>query len=254
MDLTIEPSAAAACEKAARIIADLAARAPASVLALPTGRTPLAVYDTLARWQRDGVVDLRRLRSFNLDELVGLPPDDPRSYAAYMVRHWQEPLGVPAAHVHLPQVMASDLGAASAAYEDRIAMAGGLDLALLGIGENGHVAFNEPGTPWNMGTHVCNLADSTRQILRPAFGSLDLVPRQAVTMGMRTILSARHCVLLATGAAKAAIVARALEGPPTEAVPASALRSHPRVTVILDRAAASALETVADEPRRGSAP
>lgn len=246
MELWIAPTPAAAVDRVARIVAAQVSANPTAVLALPTGRTPVAVYGLLARWQREGRVDLRRVRSFNLDELVGLVPGDPRAYAAYMTHHWLRPLDIPPAQAQLPAVE-GDLAANCAAYDDAIHRAGGIDLALLGIGENGHLGFNEPGTPWDTGTHVSELTDSTRRALVSSFGTLDAVPWRAVTMGLGTILAARHCVLLATGASKAIIVARALEAEPSTTVPASALQRHARTTVVVDAAAAATLT-----PRRGA--
>lgn len=240
MELWIAPSAAEAVDRVTRLIADQVSANPTAVLALPTGRTPVGVYDLLARWQREGRVDMRRVRSFNLDELVGLLPGNPFSYTEYMLHQWVHPLGIPSAQARLP-VVTGNLADNCAAYDDAIRSVGGIDLALLGIGENGHLGFNEPGTPWDTGTHVSELADSTRRALVSSFGALDAVPRQAVTMGMGTILAARHCVLLATGASKASIVARALEAEPSIAVPASALQRHARATVVVDATAAAAL-------------
>lgn len=241
MDVIVEASAAAACVRAAEEMAACVRGTPTAVLGLPTGRTPIPIYHTLADWQRAGRIDFRHVRSFNLDELVGVDSNDPRSYAAYMARHWTIPLGLNASHVHLPQTT-GDLERACSAYEEALEAAGGLDLVLLGLGENGHIGFNEPGTAWDSGTHVASLAAGTRRALVEAFGSLDAVPRQAVTMGLRTILSARRCVLVATGARKAAIVARLLEQPPTLEVPASALQTHPHVAVVLDAEAAATLQ------------
>lgn len=236
----VEPSAAAAAHRAADLIAACVSERAAAVLGLPTGRTPIPVYEILADRQRMNAVELRKVHSFNLDELIGLSEGDPRSYAAYMHRHWVQPIGLTPSQVHVPQV-SGDLVAACTAYDDAMAEAGGLDLVLLGIGANGHLAFNEPGTPWHLGTHVSDLAESTRRALVQDFGTLDAVPRQAVTMGMRTILSARLCVLLATGPSKASVIARALQETPSEALPASALRQHPRVSVVLDADAAAQL-------------
>jgi glucosamine-6-phosphate deaminase len=218
----------------AALVADAVARDPDLVLGVATGGTPLPAYRALAR----GSGDLSRVRLVALDEYVGLPKGHPASYAAYVEREVATPLGVPRTHVVVPQ-------GSGAALERRIAALGGVDLQLLGIGRNGHLAFNEPGSALDSRSRVVALSETTRRDNAHAFGR-DPVPTHAVTQGLGTILEARHLVLLATGEAKADAVAAALTGQVTPDCPASVIQRHRQVTVVLDRAAASALQ------RRGS--
>ena len=218
-------------------VADLVRRSvernPSLVLGVATGATPLPVYRALARASGD----FSGVRLVALDEYVGLPAGHPASYSAYVEGEIAVPLGLPAAHVVVPQ-------GSGVALELRIAALGGVDLQLLGIGRNGHLAFNEPGSPLDSRTRVVALTETTR---RDNAAYIDAsVPTRAITQGLGTILEARHLVLIATGAAKAVAVAAALSGPVTPDCPASVVQRHPRVTVVLDAAAASALG------RRGS--
>lgn len=234
MTLVIAPSPEAACGRAAELIADLLAARPSAVLALPVGATPRPVYAELRRRHREHGLSFARATVFCLDEYAGITSDDPRSFHRTLRGELYDHVDLPAARAYAPDGAAADASGAAARYEQAIADAGGLDLCLLGIGGNGHIAFNEPGSPFASRTRVVALAPET---LAAAPGT----PTHALTIGIATILAARHCVLLAHGAAKAAIVARALEGPIGPDVPASALRLHANATVILDGAAASRL-------------
>jgi len=230
MDVAVLDDAEAVGAHVAALVADAVARHPDLVLGVATGGTPLPAYRALAR----GSGDLSGVRLVALDEYVGLPPGHPASYAAYVEREVATPLGVPSAHVVVPQ-------GSGAALERRIAALGGVDLQLLGIGRNGHLAFNEPGSQLDSRTRVVALSETTRRDNAAPFG-VDPVPTHAVTQGIGTILEARHLVLLATGAAKAAAVAAALTGPVTPDCPASVVQTHRRLTVVLDAAAASGLD------------
>jgi glucosamine-6-phosphate deaminase len=232
MDVVVVDGAEALGEPVARLVSGLVERDPASVLGVATGGTPLPVYRVLAR----GSTDFSAVHLVALDEYVGLPAGHPASYAAYVEREIAVPLGIPTDHVVVPQRSGAEL-------ERRIAELGGVDLQLLGIGRNGHLAFNEPGSPLDSRSRVVALTESTR---RDNAAYVEPVPSHAITQGLGTILEARHLVLLATGAAKAEAVAAALTGPVTPDCPASVVRRHPQVTVVLDAAAASALQ------RRGS--
>lgn len=219
----------------ARRAADLVGAARGAV-ALPSGKTPVATYAELARRARAGELDLGDITAFALDELAGVPGDHPATNRAYFARHFPPPIDV------------FDGGAADPVAECRrveaaIAAAGGLELAVLGIGANGHIAFNEPGSPLDSRARLVELAPSTRRGYAGAFGSLEATPRRGLTLGVADLLMARRVILLATGAPKAAIVARALEGPVTTEVPASALQRHADLTVLVDRAAAVRLRT-----------
>lgn len=212
-----------------------------SVLALPTGQTPVSLYAELARRCREEEMSFAEARTFNLDEFVAIPADHPASFKSYMMTHLFSHIDIDLANVRLPNGAAQHLEHECRAYERDIAAVGGIDLAIAGIGGNGHIAFNEPGTPFDARTRVINLTPETIEAHAAEFGGAQRVPRQAITMGTGTILAARRIVLLALGADKAEIVARAVDGPVTRAVPASVLQLHPNVLVILDREAAARL-------------
>lgn len=224
------------CYEAARRIVQRVLLHPECVLALPTGKTPIRVYDNIVKWYHTGIVELSRTVIFNLDEYCGLPAQHPGSYKRYMDKHLFRHLAVRAAYI--PDSEAVDPAAECRRYEETIARYNGIDLAVLGIGVNGHIAFNEPGTPWESVTHVAVLSPETREREAGHFGQLKNVPAKAITMGIRTIMNAREILLLATGEEKAKAVQRSLLGPVTPDTPASVLQLHPNVTVLLDRAAA----------------
>jgi glucosamine-6-phosphate deaminase len=222
-------------------IAALLARRPDAVLGLATGSSPLAVYRDLARRHAAGEVSFAAARAFLLDEYVGLAPEHPRSYRRFVAEELERHLDFRPGALRGPDAVSADVPAACAAYEAAIAEAGGIDLQLLGIGTDGHIGFNEPGSSLASRTRIKTLTDRTRQDNARFFTSLDAVPRHVVTQGVGTILEARHLVLLASGAAKAEAVARAVEGPVTAMVPASALQLHPHVSVVVDEPAAACL-------------
>ncbi|MEK0317446.1 glucosamine-6-phosphate deaminase [Cohnella sp. 56] len=241
------PSAAAAERHVAALFAEQLRRKPDSVLGLATGGTPVGVYRALVAAHRAGEADLGRARTFNLDEYAGLAPDHPQSYAAYMRQHLFDHVNLPPERTHLPDGGVADAAVACRLYDALYRHYGPADLQLLGIGLNGHIGFNEPGfAPAPGGTHVVRLDESTRQANARFFGAGETVPEYALTMSAGRIMQARSIVLLATGAAKAAIVARALEGPIGTDCPASLLQLHPDATVVLDREAAGELA-----PERG---
>jgi len=238
----IHSTARGAADAVALFLAECIQEAPGLVLALPTGRTPVPMYRALVRLHRQGRVDFSNATTFNLDEFVGLPPEHPGSYHAFMKRHLFAHVNLDPARTHLPCGDAPRPKQEAARYGAAIAAAGGLDIAVLGIGANGHIGFNEPADALPAGTNVVTLCRGSRLGNAAAFGGrASQVPRQAISMGVGTILSARHVLLLATGADKAGIVARALQGPVTTRVPASLLQLHPRAVVVLDRAAARGL-------------
>jgi glucosamine-6-phosphate deaminase len=241
LETVIAPSPEAACARAADVVEALLAARPTAVLALPVGATPRPVYADLRRRYAAGALSFARATAFSLDEYVGLGRDDARSFHRTLCDQLYDHVDLMATRVHAPDGAAADPDAAAARYERAIADAGGLDLVLLGIGGNGHIAFNEPGSAFASHTRLVALAPETRAGAAAGFGGADAVPTHALTIGIATILAARHCVLLAHGAGKAAIVARALEAPIDTGVPASALRLHANATVILDAAAASRL-------------
>ena len=222
-------------------IAALVAAKPGAVLGLATGSSPLSVYRDLARRYAAGKLSLAGARAFLLDEYVGLASGHPQSYRSFLARELEAHVDFASAAVHGPDVHADDLLAACDAYEAAIVAAGGVDLQLLGIGTDGHIGFNEPGSSLASRTRIKTLTDQTRTDNARFFASLDEVPRHVVTQGVGTILEARHLVLLAFGAAKAVAVAAAVEGPVTAMVPGSALQLHPHVTVVIDEPAAARL-------------
>lgn len=223
--------------RAADLVQGLLAERPQAVLALPTGRTPLALYRELSA--RD--LDFSQARTFNLDEYVGLGPEHPDSFASYMEQNFFRHVNLPPAQRRVPNGLASDLAAEARAYEEAIRAAGGLDLAILGLGEDGHIAFNEPSSSLGSRTRVMALHSSTRQANLDSFRG-GPVPTHGLTMGVGTILEARRVLLLATGPKKATILPRVIEGPIASLVPATALQLHPQATALVDEAAARRLE------------
>jgi glucosamine-6-phosphate deaminase len=240
VQVEVYPNADTVARRVADLVAAEVAARPDAVLGLPTGSTPLPTYRELTRRVEDDELDLARVRVVILDEYVGLGADDPRSYRATIRREATRPLGIPDGHVVGPSGEASDLEAAAAAFDDTIVALGGVDLGLVGIGRNGRVGFNEPGTPLDRRSHVTTLTDATRADNARLFHGGE-VPTAALTQGPATIVAARRLVLVATGAAKAAAVAAAVEGPVTPDCPASIVQTHPDVVVVLDAAAAEQL-------------
>ena len=226
-------------EAAAAVFTAQLLEKPDSVLGLATGSTPVDTYAELIRLHEHGVLDFSRATSFNLDEYVGLPPSHPESYIAFMKRNLFDRINLKRSY--LPNGMAGDLERECMNYEALIREAGGVDLQLLGIGNNGHIGFNEPGEAFTYSTNLTTLAQSTIDANKRFFDSIDQVPRQALSMGIGTIMEARSILLLALGEAKAQAVYQMIRGPITPQVPASILRGHARVTVMLDKAAAARL-------------
>jgi len=228
-------------ESAATIISSLIRTNPRAVLGLATGGTPVGIYKHLANDYARGMFSCREVTTFNLDEYVGLPANHAQSYRTYMQEHLFRHVDLPADRAHIPNGNAADPEAECRAYDAMIEQAGQLDLQLLGLGHNGHIGFNEPASALTSGTHVVELAEETRRANARYFDSLDQVPRQALTMGVGTILKAKMVLLVVKGADKADIVKQSLQGPITTECPASLLQTHPRLIVLLDRAAAGKL-------------
>jgi glucosamine-6-phosphate deaminase len=229
-------------ELVAQIIAAALRDRPRLVLGLATGSTMEAVYARLSALHREEALDFSACRTFNLDEYVGLPAGDPNSYRFYMNQRLFSQVNIPLENTHLPDGTAPDLEAECRKYEASIDSAGGIDLQLLGIGRSGHIGFNEPPSAFQSRTRVERLTSATLEQNSPHFQVPSQMPRQAITMGVGTILDSRRCLLLATGQDKAEILARAVEGPLTAMVPASALQMHACCTVVTDEAAASRLK------------
>ena len=242
MTIRVFQTASEAAHAAADAIAAQLARKPASVLGLPTGRTSLAVYDELVRLHESGGADFSRAHTFNLDEFVGLPSSDTRSYCAFMQKHLFARINLPGSHIHFLNGGARDYHAECARFEREIAGLGGLDLLLLGIGTNAHIGFNEPSRALRARSHKTKLALATRRANASLFGGrLDRVPREALTMGIGTMLDARAITLIATGREKARAIGSMFEGLISTERPASVLQLHPCVEVIVDLPAAEKL-------------
>jgi len=226
---------------AADAIEQLLRRKPEAVLGLATGSSPLPVYDELAARHQQGL-DFSRASAFALDEYVGLPAGHPESYREVVRREFTNRVNIAAENVHGPDGRADDIPAACEAYEQAIAAAGGVDLQLLGLGTDGHIGFNEPGSSFASRTRIKSLVEQTRRDNARFFNSLSEVPHHVITQGLGTIMEARHVILLATGAQKAQAVRDFVEGPVAAICPASVLQFHPHATVLLDEAAASGLK------------
>ncbi|MDX1891711.1 glucosamine-6-phosphate deaminase [Mycolicibacterium sp. 050158] len=241
MTLAIEicPNAEMAGRRVAARIAALIQGKPDAVIGVATGSSPEPVYRALARFV-DAGLDASGARWFALDEYVGLPPGHPQSYRAVLERVLIGPLGLQPASLQVPDGAAADPDGAAEAYEAAISGAG-VDLQILGIGGNGHIGFNEPGTPFTATTHRATLTESTRRANARFFPSADAVPVECLTQGLATIMRADRIELVASGSHKADAVAAALYGPVTEQCPASILRRHPDVRVNLDTDAAAAV-------------
>jgi glucosamine-6-phosphate deaminase len=238
MEIIIQPTAEAATSIAARLMGRLLREKPKAVLGLATGSTPLLLYRELVQMK----LDWRRVTTFNLDEYIGLSPAHPASYHSFMHENLFRQVNIPEKNIHIPDGMAGDIPALCERYEKQIRAAGGIDMQLLGIGSDGHIGFNEPTSSLASRTRIKTLTATTRRDNARNFGGEAQAPHHVITMGIGTIMEARHCLLLAFGKKKARAIAGAVEGPITAMNPASALQWHPRVTVCLDEAAASGLK------------
>src|SRR5512137_300502 len=241
MEVIIKPNEEAAASLVARVTAREIRANPNLVLGLATGTTMERVYRNLVRLHAEEKLDFSLCRTFNLDEYVGLFPSDPNSYRHYMNHHLFRHVNVDPRNTHLPNGLAENLDEECRRYEATIKRCGGIDLQVLGIGKAGHIGFHEPLSAPRSRTRVKALTPTTLKQNAPAFGGEENMPRRAITMGVGTILECRRCLLLATGASKAKVIAQAVEGPITSMVSASALQLHARSTVIVDEAAAANL-------------
>ena len=225
--------------KAANIISAQVIMKPDCVLGLATGSSPLGIYRQLIDWYNKGDVDFSECYSVNLDEYVGLDITSDQSYVYFMHHNFFDSINIRADHTFIPNGKNTDIAAECERYDKQIASLGGIDLQLLGIGRNGHIGFNEPGAAFEKETHLVDLAESTIRANARFFTSIDEVPKQAYTMGIRTIMQAKKILVVVSGESKADIVSRAFFGPVTPEVPASILQMHPDVTVVCDEAALS---------------
>jgi glucosamine-6-phosphate deaminase len=242
MEILIQPTALEAAKLAALLIADRLRAKPDLVLGCATGRTMERIYAELVRLHQDQGLDFSGCCTFNLDEYVGLKDDDKHSYHVYMRQHFFDKVNIKLENTHLPHGFASDLKAEAKGYEEKIAQVGGIDLQLLGIGETGHIGFNEPLSALMSRTRDKALAPLTLQQNAQFFGGAEHVPKRALTMGVGTILEAKEVLMVVTSRAKADILAKATEGPITAMISATALQLHKNCKVIVDEEAATQLQ------------
>ena len=225
--------------KAANIISAQVIMKPNCVLGLATGSTPIGTYAQLVEWYNKGDLDFSEVTTVNLDEYKGLPRTNDQSYYYFMHQHLFDQVNIQERHTHLPNGMEPDSKKECERYEELIRSLGGVDLQLLGMGHNGHIGFNEPGTPFSQETFIVKLTDKTRQDNKRFFNSIDEVPTHAITMGISNIMKAKKILMLISGANKADTVVKLLSGEVTPDFPASILNEHPDVTVIIDQDAYS---------------
>ena len=237
-----------ASRQVANIISAQVILRPDSVLGLATGSSPIGAYQQLIEWYNKGDVDFSRVRSVNLDEYVGLAPSHEQSYAYFMYHNFFDHINIKPENVHLPDGLDLDAEGQGKKYDALIRSLGGVDLQLLGIGRDGHIGFNEPCGEFVKGTHCVELTQDTREANARFFGSIDLVPKTAYTMGILDIMQARRVVMIASGSSKAAIVRDAFWGPVTPQIPASILQLHPDFTLVADE---EALAMVNQEKQAG---
>jgi glucosamine-6-phosphate deaminase len=228
-------------KEAAGIVATLVRKKPNCVLGFATGSTPLGLYKELIRLHKEEGLDFSKVTTFNLDEYVGLPPEHDQSFHYFMWENLFTHINVDRRFVHIPMGMADDIEAFCEWYEEQIVKAGGIDLQILGIGANGHLAFNEPGSSLGSRTRIKTLAGSTREANARFFKDPRQVPQYAITMGVGTIMDAKALLLLASGEGKADAIRATCEGPITARWPATIVQMHRQATVIVDKAAASKL-------------
>ena len=227
--------------QAANILSAQVILKPNCVLGLATGSTPIGMYQQLINWYEKGDVDFSQVRTVNLDEYLGLAPTHDQSYRYFMQTNFFDHINIKPENTNVPNGLAEDPDAECIRYNKVIADLGGVDLQVLGMGHNGHIGFNEPGSDDTTVTRQVHLDELTRSDAAPAFGGIENVPTTAITMGVATIMGAREVALMAWGEKKASIVKKAVQGPVTVDVAASYLQKHPNAKFLLDKGAASQL-------------
>lgn len=227
--------------KAGELVGAVLAENPQAVMGLATGSSPVGLYQELIRMNQEGLLDFSQIRSYNLDEYYPIQPDHNQSYHYFMAKNLFDHINIAKENVHVPDGRSGDVQEACRQYEAALDALGGVDVQVLGIGNNGHIGFNEPSDIFPGVTHVVDLQESTIRANSRFFEKEEDVPRQAVSMGIGSIMKAKKIVLVANGAGKAEIVMKALKGPVTPQVPASILQFHPDVTFVLEKEAASLL-------------
>jgi glucosamine-6-phosphate deaminase len=228
--------------EAAKVVADRLKKKPNLVLGLATGSTPLGLYKELIRMHKYEGLDFSKVTTFNLDEYVGLPPSHDQSYHYFMQHNFFDSVNINPRYIHVPHGMAKDVSHFCDWYEERIRSFGGIDVQVLGIGANGHIAFNEPGSSLGSRTRIKTLTPVTRDANKRFFQNEEEVPKYAITMGVGTIMDAKELLLVATGGSKAAAIKSSVEGPLTAMCPASIIQMHKEAFVIVDKEAGSDLE------------
>lgn len=225
--------------KAANIMSAQIIMKPDCTLGLATGSTPIGMYDQLVEWYNKGDLDFSEVKSVNLDEYRGITRDNEQSYYYFMHKHLFDRVNINPENTHLPNGMAEDAAEECRRYEELISNLGGIDMQLLGLGHNGHIGFNEPGDAFGKETSCVNLTERTIEANKRFFASVDDVPKQAFSMGIKSIMQAKKILLVVSGEDKAEAVQKALFGPVTSSVPGSVLQLHNDVTVVADEAALS---------------
>ncbi|MED1489255.1 glucosamine-6-phosphate deaminase [Bacillus smithii] len=231
-------------QKAAECIIRQVKEKPDSVLGLATGGTVIGTYQLLAKDHQKNGTSYRQILTVNLDEYIGISPEHEQSYHFYMKKRLFDHIQIPPENTYLPDGQAEDLEEECKRYDERIESLGGIDLQLLGIGVNGHIGFNEPGTPFDSKTHIVELSESTRKANARFFNTLEEVPKKAITMGIETIINSKKILLLASGLKKAPIIRKLFQEGITEEIPASVLKKHENVVLIADEEALSLVDPV----------
>ncbi len=243
MEVIIQPNTHQLSVVASEIIRDAVIKKPNLVLGLATGSTPIGLYKLLVQMHKEDGLDFSKVTTFNLDEYIGIPKDHPQSYHTFMAKHFFEHVNIPKKNQNIPQNIVENHVAFCQAYEDSIKRYGGIDIQVLGIGQDGHIGFNEPGSSFASRTRMVTLYKSTLKANAVHFGDdIDAVPEMAITMGIGTIMDAKQCLLLARGTVKKDAIAKTIEGPISAMVPASALQMHPNAVFLIDDAASSNLK------------
>ena len=237
MKIYVEKNYDAVSRRAANLISAQVILKPESVLGLATGSSPIGTYKQLVEWYNKNDLDFSKVRTVNLDEYVGLPKEDDHSYHYFMNDNLFSKVDIKPENVHLPNGMAKDIELECKDYDDLIALFGGADLQVLGLGRNGHIGFNEPDDHFSTGTHLVNLTQSTIEANSRLFDDESMVPRQAITMGIKSIMSAKKIVLIVSGADKADALNKCLNGAITPEVPGSILQLHNDLYIVADEAA-----------------
>ncbi len=225
--------------KAANILSAQIIMKPDCVLGLATGSTPIGIYAQLVEWYNKNDLDFARVKTVNLDEYLGLPASNEQSYNYFMNENLFSKVNIKRTNVHIPCGISTDMELECMEYESLIDELGGIDMQLLGMGPNGHIGFNEPGTCFTRKTHLVDLAESTIEANKRFFEDVSMVPRRAITMGIGTIMKAKKILMVVDGEKKAKVLRRALTGEVTPEVPASILQLHPDFTLVADDAALS---------------